>query len=254
MRSVRMRVAQLASRILVSGALVALAACGSASSNNQGTGFLAYATIDPTRLTGTINPCSTQGIPVLTGLSVPITGGIGTGSSLAESGSGLAFGGAVQVAAGVQNNITTVGMRTERVDITYTVPGSSVNLPSTSVPLGLVVGPSQVTNTTDDFVVAESSLPGGFTNLCNRGIGTFEILPSDIREYIAFNKASLPQVPFVINASYTVTAVSTAGDVFETNALTLPIEIVSDVSIAPTSGLDDTANSTSELNDLSDIL
>lgn len=209
-----------------------LGGCGSATNNDQGVAFT---------LLGFF---SADDIDNVSGCDTP-TGTLGLFSSLNASGVDPASGNTI-IYAGLQNNLSQQFIRTERAFITYNVTGASRQPPDTSVPISSIVFPS-VVDTTDSensgsngFV---SSLPPSFGGSgCSRGYAGFEVVPADIMTWLNFNRSALPELPFRLDATVTVTGITSAGDRYTSNEMTFFIDFLADVEINEPSGSDNTGD------------
>lgn len=199
----------------------------------------------------------------LTGLVVPIStvvnetdidaSGPTAGSEFAGS---TSTGGFVRAAVGLQNNLPGQFVRAERIFLSYDVQGANQNPPDTSVPLGVVIGPSAVTATAgtgglttgagtsangDVFNGSDTSLPPNFRTLGNRQFAAFPVIPSEIRAWISLNRTQLPEPPFTMGVTTVVQGVTSAGNVVQTNHATLFVSIVPETPVVPPDGTSDTA-------------
>jgi hypothetical protein len=195
-----------------------LGGCGSAS-NDQGVSFMLLGfgelTIDETTRVVT---CSDT---IFTnGLVVPLSETIeGAGSVIA--------------CLVMQNNMSKVHVRTERVNLSYSIAGASEQPPSTSTSGTIVLGPVQ----------AATGGTSGVTGVTTGGIpskGTLKanIIPPAIREWLSINRDSLPPAPFSMDVMVSVTGVSTAGDQISTNDSFLQVTITNDIPVDPGAGGD----------------
>jgi hypothetical protein len=203
------RYAVVLSGILLLGGLFG---CGSASNNDQGVAFL---------FTGFFSDVS--GGTGLTGLSVPLTSSTGNDTEDA------AFGGSVVATMGVQNNLAGQGIQVQRVYLSFFIPGASAQPPSTSYGLGIVLGPSSLDPN------HPTTLPPGY-NVGATGNAQVPVLPFEVRTWMAFNKARLPEPPFALDVTAFATGITTAGDRLDTNQGLLTITITPEITIPPSSG------------------
>lgn len=187
--------------------------CGSGTNNDQGVSFTLYSFFDPatgTELFGTAAPLSTD---------IEAEG----------------LDGGVFVTWGIQNNLLCQGIRTQRGLLSFFVEGSSIHPPSTSLPLGLVLGPASQSREAD---CTNGSIPSSFnfpsTNLANQFV-----VPPDTMEWINLNRASLPEPPFTMTVHASVVGITTAGDQFTSNELDFFVELTPDNVIPPTQGTGD---------------
>jgi hypothetical protein len=195
--------------------------------------------------------CTALPTQTLGGVSVPI------GSGKPEPGTTLTDGNLVGIdpssgfvaVVGVQNNLFAQAYRADRLLLEYFIPGASVQPPATTVPLALLAGPGRPATTTATVggVVdptnggrnpVASSLPPTFNNTCNRVFSQTYIIPASIREWLNFNRDVLPEPPFQMELTARVSGLSSAGDRFETQAETIPVNIIPEVFVTPTEGTD----------------
>ena len=194
--------------------------CGSAN-NDQGVSFtlIGYNAVDSN------NVCDSG--TFVTGLQMPIDQGSATESSSTAD--------AVYGCLTIQNNMSTVGIRVDHVFHEFYIEGASVQPPSSSAPLSIVLGPSASSTPT----AGSSTLPSGFNAASSATVG-FIAIPAEITSWIALNKNSLPEPPFTMSVAHTVTGVTTAGDRLDTNKADLYVVVTPDVIIPP----DDSSDST----------
>lgn len=212
----------LAALIISAGVAMGLTACGS-SSNDQGValtllGFFAEAgDADGDLPTG------------LTGMTVPL-GTTGASEGFAT------LGGAATAFVGVQNNLSGQFVQLERMFVRYAISGSGMQPPSTSLPMGTVVGPAGVAEG-EEGAGASSNLPDPLqTGLGPRTFYEVFILPPDVREWLNFNRNQLPEPPFNLIATVEVQGTTSAGDTLISNPVDLIIQIIPDNLIPPQGG------------------
>jgi hypothetical protein len=153
---------------------------------------------------------------------------------------------------GVQNNLFRQAFRADRVIYDYFIAGASIQPPSTNVAINLLAGPGSAATggttgggagggaTTDPTNGGRnpvgSSLPPSFAGLCNRAFAQAYVIPASIREWINFNRDSLPEPPFMLEVTARISGLSTSGDRFETQPASLPVSVVDEILITPTEG------------------
>lgn len=167
---------------------------------------------------------------------------------------GVDAGSNLVAVVGVQNNLYRQAFRADRVIYDYFIAGASIQPPSTNVAINLLAGPGSAatggttggTTTTDPTNGGRnpigSSLPPSFAGLCNRAYAQAYVIPASIREWINFNRDSLPEPPFMLEVTARISGVSTSGDRFETQPATIPVSIVEEILITPTEGGDTGTN------------
>jgi len=194
--------------IMVLTALTFMAGCGG-SSNDQGVTFTALGFFQVTEEDGVLEIDPDVGIT-----------GVG----------GVIGGGSTLVAIGLQNNLCCQFIRTERLKLTHYIPGAAIQPPDTAVPLSAVINPTPTAvigeNGEQQTVSGASSLPDGFvTGEASVGYYVMQPLRPEISEWLLFNKASLPDTPFSMVVSATVTGVTSAGNRLETNPVDLNVTV-----------------------------
>lgn len=178
---------------------IGLIGCGSGSSNDQGVSF--------TLLGFFGGPLDGDDLPAgELGQFVPLSGG-----NFIDEGAPTSSG-TVLTYLGMQNNMLGQFIRTDRVFMEYQVPGARVSVPSSSFPLGLIVGPAGGNNSTlpDSFTDEEASVG-------NLALAQFPIVPASVMEFINFNRTSFPEAPFEMNVRVVVTGITSAGDRLDSN-------------------------------------
>jgi len=214
--------------VLVGASVVFGLGCGTATNNDQGVSvtLLGYFSPDSDGL------CTATDPKPLSGAISPISD-----SAVTEP---TARAGEVSGCAGVLNNLSGQFIRTQRIYMDYFIPGASVQPPSTSFPMGAVVGPATGTTTTGSTSNSGgSSLPPSFTG--DNGPGNFvvadvAVVPVEVMAWINLNRNSLPELPFTMTVTSHVRGVTSAGDVVETNDVDFAVTLTPDNIIAPTDG------------------
>lgn len=185
--------------------------CGSAS-NDQGVSFtlLSYMALEEG------NVCSLD-----TAASV-YTSSLG----LDEDSGGAATFGCVTV----QNNLTGEFIRTERIDLSYFIPGATEQPPSTSSPLAFVLGPL---GSDEDSATTGggSSLSPGFTSLGSRASLGFLLVSDETHRWLSLNRDKLPEPPFTMHVTSSIVGVTSAGDVLQSNSAGVPVTMRADIII-----------------------
>lgn len=175
------------------GVLALLAAsCGSTSSNDQGTSVTALGFYGVTVSSGAITATTTPETGKIVEIS-PDSGGF----------AGLDLN-TVLAGIGVQNRLTTQFFRTVRVDFHYDVPGASTTIPDDSTPMTMLLSAAGDGTSTVDSATA---------------IGVVQVVSPDVISYLNINRNLLPDLPFRMNVTATVTGVTQAGDVLTTNEI-----------------------------------
>lgn len=207
------RIAKILSWTLVATLCLSALGCGSSSNNDQGVAFTLFGFFK--------SPCGDSTSGGDAGTVIPIDQDF-------ESDQGVNIA-AYETCYGLQNNLAREGIRVEAAFMDYFIPGAAKQPPSTSQPLGVVLGPS---GTADDSDLPQGSLPPGFDFENETRIGVF-ILPPDVIGWLSLNRASLPELPFLMRVNTYVTGVTTSGNRLETNRLSFPIDFVVGNEIVP---------------------
>lgn len=198
--------------------MTVLLACGSGSNNDQGVSFsaLTWASVED-------NACTQRGISG--GVTAPISLG-NTGEVLGASLQ------AVLQCMIVENRMTSQFVRTDRIYYTFSIPGASVQPPSTSMPFSVFL---------PQVAAADTAADGGTGTTATEtrvSYGAY-IVPPQIFEWISLNRESLPSTPFQLEVYARVSGVTASGDRLETNEVGIPVMITEDQVIAPSPGPDD---------------
>lgn len=167
--------------------------CGSTSNNDQGVSFLntGFFAVDED------NKCGELGV---TGLSFAL----GSAST------------SLTTCVGIQNNLSGQFIQSNRATISYFIPGAAVQPPTVVVPLSRVLGPGSTG--------ANTTLPDGVKNPSS-AIAPITLITTDIWNYLVLNERSLPNFPYTMLATVTVSGITSAGDILDTNSTDIGIEI-----------------------------
>ena len=187
------KVNKLASVIL--GMAIGLSGCGGSGTNNdQGTSFLAtgFGGVSPTTGAATGSPISGATVSILD-----------TSSSAG-----------VLAAMNFQNRLSAQFLRVDQISCAYEVPGSNVSLYQDSTNTSVVIPPGAVSSA---GVVTPSV-----------GSTVFQLISRDVISYFANRLNDLPQLPTRMNVTCSATAISQAGDVFQSNPLGIQIVLSDD--------------------------
>ena len=177
--------------VIVSTALVS---CGGSTNNDQGTSFLALGFFqDSNGNTGD------AGRTTALFSDFPLEPFAADGLDIATV---LSF-------IGVENRLTNQFIRTTKMDCSYEIPGARIAIPDDSTTYTTVLPPA-----VDTAGVIQTSQ--NFTQVI--------VVSSDILAFLNLNINSLPEIPFRMIATCSVTGVSQAGDVFTTNPVHYEIE------------------------------
>lgn len=192
----------------------------------------------------------------------PITNG-NSSSGTSSVGSGVDPAGGFVSIVGIQNNLYGQLFRGDRVFLDYYVPGATVQPPSTNVPIAILAGPAEAasgaagsntsgttgatgsgtTTGTDLRKPIATSLPPALQNICNRALTQVTIIPPAIREWLNFNRDSLPEAPYKLEVTIRVSGLTSSGDRLETNDGTFEFDILPETFVEPTDGLETPATS-----------
>jgi len=129
---------------------------------------------------------------------------------------------------GVQNNMTAQFVRTQRVLLDYFIDGATEQPPSTATAYTVVLGPVGGTTTVTN--------PGTGIVAPNRVVVGANVVPNEIRSWIALNRAQLPEAPFTMIVTTSVVGLTSAGDQIISNVADLQVEVTPDVVVTPTEG------------------
>ncbi len=192
--------------VLTSLTLAFAAGCGGASSNNQGTSFLAFGW-------STLDDLADPN-PDLISIQVPLA----TDATALTDANGLALDGAAYyVGMALQNRLTTQFIRVVRIDCNYDIQGSTLSVPSDSLNVSAIIAPTEDPDATEGANSALVEESGNFNYV------GFPIVSTDILSYLNVNRNSLPELPFRMSATCHAVGVTQAGDTLETNEITLPV-------------------------------
>lgn len=220
--------------LVVAGALAVAAVgfgCGSSSNNDQGVSFTLFGFYSSGSSSGTA--CSQ---PSAGGILTLDEGALGGDESESPTGPNL---NALEVCYGLQNNLAVEGVRLQQAYMDYFIPGATVQPPSTSQPLSSVLGPAgSGTGGASGATGPDSSLPPGFDFPNEVRLGVF-ILPPDIISWLSLNRASLPELPYLIRVNTYVRGITTSGNAIDSNLLSYPVDVVIDNEVPPTDGGDE---------------
>lgn len=241
--------------------LVALACGGNGASNNdQGVSVTFLGLFNSTSLstntgTGGGGTAGQQGCGRLP--AVFLGGSIQLGTAAPEPGttvtsdssSGIDDAGSFISVVGVQNNLYGQVFRADRVFIDYYIPGATAQPPSTNVPVSMLAGPAEAaaqtntggnnTNGTQSPGLRKpnyTSLPPSMYNICNRALAQITVIPAAVREWLNFNRDSLPEAPFAMEVTIRVTGLSSSGNRIDTNDGTFSFEVLPETYVVPTNG------------------
>lgn len=193
---------------LVSATLVlgAVSCGGTGSNNDQGTSFLAYGYFNDSQgQTG-----SSGAIVALAPDSAVL---VGTGGASVQL---LVDGNAVLTFMGFQNRLANQFIRLVRIDCSYDIPGSNLQIPDDSFNSAAVISSDPAADDRDDETGQQVPLPTGEGSTL---ILQFEVVSPDIISYINVNRNSLPELPFRMNVSCRGVGVTQSGDTIVTNDL-----------------------------------
>ncbi|MCB0352085.1 MAG: hypothetical protein KDD64_01125 [Bdellovibrionales bacterium] len=207
--------------IALSACAIALSSCGGSANNENGVVLtnLGYFLLPE----GTVGCEDDLPTPVL-GLTLPI------GEVSSET---LGTDGAIILAVGYQSNLTGQTVRIEATELSYFIPGASIQPPSTIVASPLLLGPLDAGEGASVFPT-DSSLPPGFSSVCNRGFGEIQVIPPAVRAFISLNRGSFPEPPFEMFVSARGSGITSGGNRIYTPEVTMGITITPETVIPPT--------------------
>jgi len=178
------------------------------------------------------NACSLT--TFVSAIAMPISGG----GAAENSGSVGAFS-----CFNVQNNLVTQSVRVDRAMIRYFVAGASSQPPSTVTAAGVVLGAANGAtslpngNGSQPGTKPGGTLPSGGTggaggtgssSSAPRATADFAVVPAAVGEWISSHRSELPEPPFEMIASVTVSGITSAGNRIETNELPLSVVVTED--------------------------
>lgn len=189
-----------------------IAGCGSTGpSNDQGTSYLAlgyFTVVDEERVPiGSIDATLNSENPVLSA----------TGQ--------LVDGRRDRILIGTENRLSAQYIRQTRIDCSFEVPGSNLSIPGTSTVSGRILSPA-VFDDGDNVPTIPQPNPDATVEEGGRAqfwFATVNLIPTDIYAFLNNNSNSLPQLPFLMNVDCVAVGVTQAGDILETNAVSIPV-------------------------------
>lgn len=149
---------------------------------------------------------------------------------------------------GVQNNLYGQFFRGDRVLLEYYIPGASIQPPPTNVAVNMLAGPPATSTTGSTTTTGGglgtrqpviTALPPSFSSGCNKGYSAVAIVPAAVREWLNFNRGSLPEPPYSMEVYATVTGLSSSGDRIDTNTQGIEVDVLPEVFI---SGADESSS------------
>ena len=198
--------------------LTSVVSCGgSAGNNDQGVSFtfLGFFSSAPT------DPCGEEP-GAISGTEIGV-------SEADESNS------AVSAVLGLQNNLTGQFIRTQRVFLKYFIPDASIQPPNTNVPASRIIAPFVATGS-DGF---DSSLPDSFADedtACNRAYLQANVITAEVRNFLNINRSSLPEFPYTLIVTASVSGVTSSSETHDTNEVELFVQVNSDLTISESDG------------------
>lgn len=220
----------------VLAAVLGVTGCGGGSNNNQGASFtfLGWNAVNED------NECQLD--TFIDAIVVPISDGVVEGADIG-----------VFTCAVAQNNMCSQAVRVNRAILEYQIDGASKQPPTTTVAMGATFGAQQCDTTARPPGSAfpggpKSSLPPGLQGSAEgeggvaqqRGI-TVNTVPPQIREFLSTNRAYLPEPPFNMTITATLAGVTTSGQAFNSNPLSLNAVVTPDNLITAQDPTGDTA-------------
>ncbi len=218
----------------------ALIACGTSSSNDQGTSFLATGFFQNPG-TGTSGQTNQQGD---SGVTVPLS----TDSSV------LNFDLPSQVEVrpdglwvtsylGLQNRLATRFVNVARIDCEYTIPGASISIPPDSYAVGGVLGPDPSLAPTVPGVTnpgtgtgtgtgsgtgssGSGSTTGGTSSIASQRLFEVTVASPELFGYLNNNRSALPALPFRMIATCTAVGRTQGNDELRTNPVNYSLQFV----------------------------
>ncbi|MEZ4754371.1 MAG: hypothetical protein R3A13_08705 [Bdellovibrionota bacterium] len=213
------RISKLVLNLLAISCIAATTiSCGSAGNNDQGVAFTLFGFFgsSPTDACGETPAMISNGELLLFSDSETIT--------------------PARQFLGLQNNLSGQFIRTQRAFINYEIPGASIQPPNTNVPISRIIEPFVDPAGTGGF---DSSLPDSFASEetgCNRTFVGTNVYTPEILTWISLNRSSLPEAPFTVIATVTVSGVSSSGALLDSNNLEFAVTALDSVVITEGTG------------------
>lgn len=198
---------------LVAASVLFMVGCGSSGTNNdQGVSFRAEGLFGPDSPGENVSTCKvgTSGIQMF------------LNSTILQN---------VPQRAGdwikVENYMAEQFIRTERLECSYWIPGASVAIPDDAFPVSKVIPASP-----GALPAPGIDLPGGAATVTKAGAGDenvsywciwVPVVSADLEQYISNNQNYFPQTPFDMTATCHFVGVTQAGDVVETNDISINV-------------------------------
>ena len=222
-------------------AVVALAAvlcfgCGDASRNDQGVSF---------NLTGYF--ADSGGDTGVSAISVPLNSNpsVSTDTEASGQSGAVTWSMSLEVYAGLENHLSGQYVRAQRMHHSYYIPGATVQPPSTSVAIPVLLGPATLEDGSTTSSNSGSSLPDTYTNDSTGYVG-LNLVTSDVVAWINFYRDELPETPFVMVVTSYASAVTSSGTEIESNPVEIEITFTTDEIISPTTSTSGSSDSSSE--------
>ena len=141
----------------------------------------------------------------------------------------------------IQNNMTNVTVRSERVNLSFFIAGATDQPPSSSTAATIVLGPVQNVadpNTGNPTNPTNPTNPGtqpvnGQNAIQSRGTVPVNLVPQATRAWLSENRASLPNPPFSMDITVTVSGITSAGDQLVSNQALIQANVTNDLPINP---------------------
>lgn len=214
-----------------------IAGCGSTGpSNDQGTSFLAL---------GYFINVDDELVPI-----GALEGTLNSENPVISADGQLADGKMDRVLIGTENRLSTQYIRQTRIDCSYEVPGSNLKIPTSSTVSGRILSPA-VFDDGDNVPTIPQPNPDTTVEEGGRAqfwFATVNIIPTDIFAFLNNNINSLPQLPFFMNIDCVAVGVTQAGDILETNTVSIPVTFYDEADVISGESEDDTS-SISEADD-----
>lgn len=209
------------STLLVAGIIAAIVGCGTAS-NDQGTSFtlLGFGNLTEDATTSAITCSSTS-----------FTNNIDVALSNLTQGNGV-----ISACPVMQNNLTGMTVRTERINLSYYIPGATEQPPSTTTAGTIVLGASGTSSST---TTTTNAIPSKATLNINA-------VPQAVRTWLSLNRSKLPKAPFSMDITVSVSGVTGSGDLIESNQALLQANVTSDLPVTGTGGSGGSSGSTTQ--------
>ena len=265
--------------LVIAGVGIVAIGCGSSTTNNdQGVAFSAFGYFQAPP-----PPEPPTGLSVVTSTFLARDFAADNLSSGTNSKQVVAY-------LGLENRLRTQFLRLTKIDCEYNVPGASISIPPDSIPAagflnaspniggpqiggtggsggvggtaggggatggaGGTGGTGSTGNTGGNATGGNSTAGGNATGVGSKLYFGFPLVTNGIFGYLNANRNALPELPFQMQVTCSATALSTAGDAYESNPVGIAVQFVEQDFIGDSSS-SSTASSTGSIVDESTLI